>query len=454
MARAKANPGGLKGMAPRPNQAAVKFLLHRVPPASPHAHMKLLVTGKGGREHALITALSVSPGAHEIYSWPGSDAIFRIAQRTPVKEFADLVPWMVENGIELCVAGDESLLVTGDGLANLCERAGIPCWGPPKESAQLEASKEFAKHFLVRHNIPTAKFTAVETLEEARAAAAQVPVVLKFDGLAAGKGVSVCTTPEMVTEFLDTVFVQKAFGPGRMVVEECLTGPELSIFCSIADGAYHLLTPARDYKRIRDNDEGPNTGGMGAVASRDIVSSEVLAQIEREIIQPTVAGLQKDGLPYRGFLYFGLMLTPQGPKVIEYNCRFGDPECEAVMPLFGGDFAQYAFEAAQGRLRPELLEFKDGWSVCIILASAGYPASSRSGDVIRGLDAVSGARVYHCGTKLGASGNFETNGGRVLAVVAQAATRVEAREKANAATALISFDGMQRRQDIAVMHFE
>jgi phosphoribosylamine--glycine ligase len=275
--------------------------------------MKILVTGKGGREHALITALCESPGAHEIYSWPGSDAIFRIAQRTPVKDFEGLVPWMVENGIDLCVAGDESLLVTGEGLANLCQRAGIPCWGPPKESAQLEASKEFAKHFLVRHNIPTAKFTALETLEEARAATTQVPVVLKFDGLAAGKGVSVCTSPEMVREFLETVFVQKAFGPGRMVVEECLTGPELSIFCSIVDGAYHLLTPARDYKRIRDNDEGPNTGGMGAVASRDIVSPDMLAQIEREIIQPTVAGLQKDGLPYRGFLYFGLMLTPQEP---------------------------------------------------------------------------------------------------------------------------------------------
>ncbi len=416
--------------------------------------MKILVTGKGGREHALITALQESPGGHEIFSWPGSAAIFRTAQQTPVKEFADLVPWMVEAKIDLCVAGDESLLVTGEGLANMCEAAGIPCWGPPKESAQLEASKEFAKHFLTRHAIPTAGFAVAETLEEARAAAAKVPVVLKFDGLAAGKGVAVCTTPEMVEEFLQTVFVQRAFGDGRMVVEECLTGPELSVFCSIVDGAYHLLTPARDYKRIRDNDEGPNTGGMGAVASRDIVSSEVLEQIEQQIIKPTVAGLQKDGLKYRGFLYFGLMLTPDGPKIIEYNCRFGDPECEAVMPLFGGDFAQYVFEAANGRLRPELLEFKAGWSVCIILASAGYPASSRSGDVIRGLEMVQDARVYHCGTRQNGAGEFETNGGRVLAVVAQAATRAEAREKANAATAYISFDGMQRRSDIAVMHFE
>lgn len=416
--------------------------------------MKILVTGKGGREHALITALRESPGSHEIHSWPGSAAIFRTALATPVKKFEDLVPWMTQAGIDLCVAGDESLLVTGEGLANLCERAGIPCWGPPKESAQLEASKEFAKHFLTRHGIPTAGFAVAESLEQARAAAAKVPVVLKFDGLAAGKGVAVCTTPEMVEEFLQTVFVQRAFGEGRMVIEECLDGPELSVFCSIVDGSYHLLTPARDYKRIRDNDEGPNTGGMGAVASRDIVPPDVLAEIERKIIQPTVNGLRGDGLNYRGFLYFGLMLTPDGPKVIEYNCRFGDPECEAVMPLFGGDFAQYVFEAANGRLRPDLLTFKDGWSVCIILASAGYPATSRSGDVIRGLESVTEARVYHCGTRQNSSGEFETAGGRVLAVVAQDATRAGAREKANAAASLISFDGMQRRSDIAIMHFE
>jgi phosphoribosylamine--glycine ligase len=416
--------------------------------------MKILVTGKGGREHALITALSESPGKHEIYAWPGSAAIFRIAHQTPVKNFEELVPWMAAAGIDLCVAGDESLLVTGDGLANLCEIAGIPCWGPPKESAQLEASKEFAKHFLTRHGIPTAGFSVAETLGDAQAATGKVPVVLKFDGLAAGKGVAVCTTPEMVEEFLNTVFVDRAFGPGRMVVEECLTGPELSVFCSIVDGDYHLLTPARDYKRIRDNDEGPNTGGMGAVASRDIVAPEVLAEIEQRIIKPTVAGLQKDGLRYRGFLYFGLMLTAEGPKVIEYNCRFGDPECEAVMPLFGGDFAAYVFAAASGRLQPELLEFKDGWSVCIILASAGYPATSRSGDAIRGLEAIEEARVYHCGTKQNDANEFETNGGRVLAVVAQAASRAEARDKANAAAALIHFDGMQRRSDIAVMHFD
>ena len=415
--------------------------------------MKILVTGKGGREHALLAALTESPSAPQLFCWPGSDAIFDIAGRTTAKDLPSLIGWMLEEEIDLCVAGEESLLVTDQGLANLCEAAGIPCWGPPKESAQLEASKEFAKEFLVRHGIPTAGYTAVDTITEARAAITAMPVVLKFDGLAAGKGVAVCATGEEAEAFLDTVLVKRQFGPGRMVVEECLTGPELSVFCSIVDGGYQILTPARDYKRVRDNDDGPNTGGMGAVAAPALVSGEIMAEIERTIVQPTVAGLQEDGLPYRGFLYFGLMLTAQGPKVIEYNCRFGDPECEAVMPLFGGDLAEYLKHAASGDLKPELLEPKPGWSVCLILASAGYPETSRSGDVISGLDLVEGVRVYHCGTRRNASGDFESNGGRVLAIVAQAETREAARDKVYAEAAKVDFPGCQRRSDIATLHF-
>lgn len=415
--------------------------------------MKILVTGKGGREHALLTALAESPSSPELFCWPGSDAIFEIARRTTARDLPSLIGWMLEEEIDLCVAGEESLLVTDQGLANLCQAAGIPCWGPPKESAQLEASKEFAKQFLVRHGIPTAGYSAVNTKEEALGAITSLPVVLKFDGLAAGKGVAVCGTQAEAEAFLEAVLVQRQFGPGRMVVEECLTGPELSVFCSIVDGAYHILTPARDYKRVRDGDDGPNTGGMGAVAAPALVPAEVMADIEERIVKPTVAGLQKDGLPYRGFLYFGLMLTPQGPKVIEYNCRFGDPECEAVMPLFGGDLAEYIRHAAGGALRPELLEPRPGWSVCLILASAGYPETSRSGDVISGLDAVGGVRVYHCGTRRNAEGHFETNGGRVLAIVAQADTREAARDKVYAEAAKVDFPGSQRRGDIATLHF-
>ena len=425
--------------------------------------LKLLVVGKGGREHALLTALAASPTPTERYSFPGSDAIFAsVAQQAPgVSDLSTLLEFVQRQGIDLVVAGEESYLVLGEGLANACARIGVPCWGPPKESAQLEASKEFAKQFLVRHGIPTARYAAAATLEEARAAIREVAgegsVVLKFDGLAAGKGVAVCHTPQETADFLDTIFVQKTFGPGRVVIEECLTGPEVSIFASLVDGRYHILCPARDYKRIFDGDQGPNTGGMGAVASRELLPPETLARIEREIVAPTVAGLQKDGLPYRGFLYFGLMLTPAGPKVIEYNCRFGDPECEAVMPLVSGDFVQYILHGARGELRPDLIDFSPGWSVCVILACAGYPATSRAGDPISGLETVAAgqARIFHCGTRQPAPGGpYETNGGRVLAIVSQGPTRQDALAAVNTAAEKITFPGRQRRSDIGRLHFE
>ncbi len=416
--------------------------------------MKILVTGKGGREHAILTALSESPSQPQLFAWPGSDAIATLATRVDVPDLVGLMDFMKREGIDLCVAGEEAWLVKDEGLANMCEAAGIPCWGPRKESAQLEASKAFAKHFLKRHDIPTAGFTVCETKEQALAAITGYPTVLKFDGLAAGKGVAVCPNAEEAEAFLDEVFTKRLFGAGNLIVEDCLTGPEISIFVSVCDEQYHILMPARDYKRIRDNDQGPNTGGMGAVASRDLADAALMQRIEDEIVRPTVQGLVKDGLRYRGFLYCGLMLTPNGPMVIEYNCRFGDPEAEAVLPMVRGEFEQYCFAAAQGTLTPELISFAEGWSVCVILASAGYPASSRSGDVISGLDKTHDTRVFHCGTRKNAAGSFETNGGRVLAVVAQGTTRTEARDQAYASAEQINFDGRQRRTDIAKMHFE
>ena len=416
--------------------------------------MKILVTGKGGREHALLTALSESPQKHELFAYPGSDAIATLATRVDVPGLPELIAWMKANAIDLCVAGEEALLVKDAGLSNLCAEAGIPCWGPRKEIAQLEASKGFAKLFLQRHGIPTAGFTLCTTAAEAKAALTEVPIVLKFDGLAAGKGVAVCTTKEEAEQFIDEVMEQRCFGAGDLLVEKCLTGPEISVFASVCDDAYQILMPARDYKRIRDNDEGPNTGGMGAVASLELADPALMQRIEDEIVRPTVQGIRKDGLTYRGFLYFGLMLTPTGPQIIEYNCRFGDPEAEAVLPMVRGDFANYVFEAAKGTLKPDLIQFAPGWSICLISASAGYPASSRSGDVISGLEAVSGARVYHCGTKRNAAGQFETNGGRVLAIVAQGGSRHEARDKAYAESTKVTFDGLQRRSDIGTKNFE
>ena len=417
--------------------------------------MRILVVGKGGREHALVRALAESPGKPELFCFPGSDAIFEIAKPVAADGLESLIEWMKANAIDLCVAGEESYLVKGEGLANLCVKHGIPCWGPPKESAQLEASKEFAKQFLVRNGIPTARATATESLDEAVAAiGGKYPTVLKFDGLAAGKGVAVCPDETSAMAFLDEVFTQRRFGPGRVLVEDCLTGPEVSVFAAIVDDEYLIFTPARDYKRALDGDLGPNTGGMGAVASRQLVSAETLERIEEEIVIPTVSGLNREGLPYRGFLYFGLMLTPDGPQVIEYNCRFGDPECQAVMPLVKGDLAGFCLAGAMGELRRDLISFDDGWSVCVILASAGYPESSRSGDAIRGLENTGGFRVYHAGTRKNAEGIWETHGGRVLAVVSGAATRQQAVAKAHAAADLISFPGLQRRRDIGILNFD
>lgn len=416
--------------------------------------MRIVVVGKGGREHALLRTLAESPSSPELFCFPGSDAIFELAKPVEAEGLESLVAWMVGNEVDLCVAGEESYLVTGEGLANLCAKEGIPCWGPPFAAAQLEASKEFAKQFMERHAIPTGKAAVAESAEEAwEVIGGTYPTVLKFDGLAAGKGVAVCPDEKSAAEFLEEVFGQKRFGEGRLLVEEYLEGPEVSVFAAVSGSGYLIFTPARDYKRIGDGDEGPNTGGMGAVASRQLLEPELMERIKKEIVEPTIEGLETDELGYVGFLYFGLMLTKDGPKIIEYNCRFGDPECQAVMPLVSGDFATFCLEGAKGNLRPDLLDFDEGWSVCVILASAGYPASSRSGDVIGGLEAVSEARVYHAGTRRGEGGEWETAGGRVLAVVAGGKDRLGAVEKAHAEAAKVDFDGAQSRSDIGRLHF-
>ncbi len=417
--------------------------------------MKIAVIGKGGREHALVETLANSPCKPEIYSFPGSDAILQTAKPIDAQDLDSLIAWMKNNSIDLCVAGEESYLVTGKGLANLCAEAEIPCWGPLKESAQLEASKEFSKEFLIRHGIPTAKAQIAANYHEAKEKIGGIyPTVLKFDGLAAGKGVAVCPDETSADEFLKEIFIDKRFGPGRLLIEECLIGPEISIFGAIGDDHYMILCPARDYKRLGDGDIGPNTGGMGAVASRRLADPALLETIEKTIVAPTVAGLRKDGLPYRGFLYFGLMLTQDGPKIIEYNCRFGDPECEAVMPLLRGDLASFCLAGAKGEFKPDLISFDDGWSVCCILASKGYPATSHSGDLISGLGNITEARIYHCGTKLDENGSYLTNGGRVLAIVAQRTPHAEARNRAHAHATNIPNDRDQRRTDIAYRCFE
>ena len=246
--------------------------------------MKIAVIGKGGREHALVKALKESPSAPEIYCFPGSDAINRLAAPIPAKDLPTLIDWMVSNKVDLCVAGEESYLVKDEGLANACARVGIPCWGPVKESAQLEASKEFAKEFLLRHHIPTGQARVAATLEEAQECIGGVyPTVLKFDGLAAGKGVAVCMTRSEADAFLKEVFTDRRFGDGRLLVEEFLTGPEVSIFGALVDDHYLILCPARDYKRLKEGDAGPNTGGMGAVSPVPFADGRFMDEVVRTI---------------------------------------------------------------------------------------------------------------------------------------------------------------------------
>ncbi|MDA7605486.1 phosphoribosylamine--glycine ligase [Verrucomicrobiales bacterium] len=416
--------------------------------------MKVIVVGKGGREHALVTALAESESSPEVYCYPGSDAIFETAKQLPgeVSDVDSLVQAMLHEGIDFCVGGEESWLAKG--LADRAREKGIPTWGPVKESAQLEASKEFAKEFMFRHNIPTGSYEVANDYESAMSAIKKYPTVLKFDGLAAGKGVAICSNESEAESFLKEVYIDGRFGDGRVLIEEFLEGPEVSVIAAVSDGEYQIFTPARDYKRLGDGDEGLNTGGMGAVASRVLIDKDLLSLIDREVIKASVDGLISDDMDFRGFLYAGLMLTEDGPKLLEYNCRFGDPEAQAVLPLVGGDFSSYLFEAASGSLQQDLISFDESWSICLVLASAGYPNSSRNDDVIRGLDSVEGVRVYHAGTKKNESGEYVTNGGRVLAVVGRGNDRESAVRNSYNEASKVSFDGDQRRSDIGQMHFE
>lgn len=415
--------------------------------------MKILVTGKGGREHALLHTLErASPSPLELFSWPGSDAIAHLAEIAPCESMEDLVPWMAENGIDLCIAGEESHLAAG--LADHCAEARIAVWGPTRAAARLESSKAFAKDFMQRHGIPTAGATLVRSPEALREAVTTLPVVLKFDGLAAGKGVSVCADEPAVEAFIRQVWDERRFGDGAVLVEECLSGPEVSVICAVADGTFVPFTAARDYKRLLDGDAGANTGGMGAVASNSLLDEALWSTVQESIIDPTVDGLQKDGLHFRGFLYFGLMLTRDGPQVLEYNCRFGDPEAQAVLPLLEGDFPGFLFEGAHGRLPTAAIRFTDAWSACVVLASAEYPEAAGSGRPIGPIEPESGVQVFHSGTRRVDGDRFETNGGRVLALNARGATREQAVDRVYAAIPPVAWPDAHYRRDIGRLHFE
>jgi len=425
--------------------------------------MKILVTGAGAREHALLWALGRSPLVEQLYCAPGNPGIAEIARIVPLKadESQALLDFVLAEEIDLTVVGPEQPLA--DGFVDLFEGSGVAVFGPTRKAAELEWSKGFAKAFMSRHAIPTASysfFTAADaTAARDFVARCPLPVVLKADGLAAGKGVVICVTREEALRTLETMLFGTAFGKagGRVVVEEYLEGEEASVF-AICDGTeYVVLAPAQDHKRVFDGDRGKNTGGMGAYAPAPVVTPALLEEVERTVIRPTLEGMAAEQRRYRGCLYVGLMVTAGGPRVIEYNARFGDPETQVVLPLFGGDLAATLHAATRGGLaviRGSVQGCIPGASaVCVVLASGGYPESFAAGKEISGLDTLSGREgimVFHAGTRRDGE-RLVTAGGRVLGItaVSHSGSLREAVSSVYAAVSAVTFEGMHYRRDIA-----
>lgn len=418
--------------------------------------MKALVVGAGGREHAITWALSKSPSVTQLFCSLGSDAIQKLANIVPISPQtpSELAAFAETEGIDLTVVGPEGPLAAG--LCDEFRRRSLPVVGPSRAAAQLEASKIFAKEFMRRHSIPTARFATFELLAEAldyvSRPATDFPLVIKADGLAGGKGVAVCQDADSARSFLSRLMEERAFGRAgrRVVIEECLVGEEVS-YMVLCDGRRHSpLAVSQDHKKLVDGDQGPNTGGMGAYSCDDIISHETVDVIEREIVDPTLAGMAAEGRPFQGVLYVGLMITLEGPRVLEFNVRLGDPETQAILMRFEGDWAAALKAAAEGRLEGELLRWHPGAALCIVVAAEGYPEKPQLGAVISGLEMAAEleqVEVFHAGTRFSA-GRWETAGGRVLGVTARGSSLSEASIRAYEAVNRIHFAGMHYRRDI------
>lgn len=417
--------------------------------------MDILIVGSGGREHAIAQSVAKSTRAGKIYCAPGNAGISQVARCVPIgaMEFEKLVSFAEEKKIGLVIVGMDDPLV--GGLVDELEAAGIRAFGPRKNAAILEGSKAFSKDLMKKYGIPTA---AYETFDEPEKAleyikTADYPIVLKADGLALGKGVLICNTLKEAQEGVRTIMEDKKFGDAgnRMVIEEFMTGREVSVLAFVDGKDIRIMSSAQDHKRAGDNDTGPNTGGMGTFSPSLFYTEEIDDYCKKYIYQATVDAMAKEGRPFQGVLFFGLMLTEKGPKVLEYNARFGDPEAQVVLPRMKNDIVEVMEACIDGRIHEIKLEFEENAAVCVVLASEGYPLHYEKGLPVTGLERFEKEEGYYCfhaGTKFDESGILVTNGGRVLGITAKGDDLKTARENAYRATEWVRFDNKYMRRDI------
>lgn len=418
--------------------------------------MNILIIGGGGREHALLWKLAQSPRVGKCYAIPGNPGMERLATCDASISADDndaLVAYAKEKNIGLVVVGPEAPLT--NGAADAFEAAGIPVFGPSRRAAEIEGSKAFSKNLMEKYGIPTAKYAVFTDGDAARDYIRRegAPIVVKADGLAAGKGVIVAMTEREALDAIGDIMDDKSFGAAgsRVVIEKFMEGEEMSLLAFTDGQTIVPMIPSQDHKRALDGDKGPNTGGMGTYAPAPVGTAEVVKEAYEKVLRPTIDAMQAEGRPYRGCLYAGLMVTKTGVKVVEFNCRFGDPETQVVLPLLEGDLAEIMISCANGTLKEETIAWKDGAAVCVILAAGGYPGSYAKGEVITGLDEAErkGCLVFHAGTARRADGATVTNGGRVLGVVGEAADIPSAVKKAYEGVEAIAYKDAFYRKDIA-----
>ena len=416
--------------------------------------MKVLVVGSGGREHAICWKISQSPKVDKIYCAPGNAGIAEVAECVDIKamEFDKLVAFAKENAIDLTVIGMDDPLV--GGIVDAFEAEGLRVFGPRKNAAILEGSKAFSKDLMKKYNIPTAAYETFTSADEAKKylETAKYPIVLKADGLALGKGVLICEDKQMALDGVDELMLDKKFGSAgnTIVVEEFMTGREVSVLSFVDGNTIKIMSSAQDHKRAKDGDQGLNTGGMGNFSPSPFYTKEVDDFCKAHIYQATVDAMKAEGRPFKGVIFFGLMLTPEGPKVLEYNARFGDPEAQVVLPRMENDIIEVMEACVDGKLDQIDLKFEDNAAVCVVLASDGYPVKYEKGIPIQGFENFKdkdGYYCFHAGTKF-KDGQIVTNGGRVLGITAKGKTLKEARKNAYAATEWISFSNKYMRHDI------